>query len=290
MGGEKVSRLSSFSARQPSPRGRGWLRSSRVRGHGLWALGNRRRARFFSPDGRRKPVVAGSDEQSQPLSFGSSAGCSDMARTFSCLTPHPTPRRGATFSLWEKESHTEIVVYWEKDRSLSASFQSRQRRSGPPTAGDVRRAADFLQNPVEPFFHFVVREPQLEIAVAFDRFSTLRVGKRLIGMMLAVELDRQTEVVAAEVDDVSGDRRLPAKFQAVEPRTAQFAPENGFGPCARSSKSSRERCCPSRHARRFASALAKCKARSLKAERGSLFLDCFASLAMTQSRGVGYHG
>ncbi len=124
---------------------------------------------------------------------------------------------------------TNPLPMGEGCRALPASIEAWRRRSRLPRSRNVRHAEDFLQHPVEPFLHLVIGEAEFEITVGLDRRASLRVGERLFGVMLPVEFDRQAEVVAAEIDDIAGDRRLPAKLQPVETRCAKFSPQECFG-------------------------------------------------------------
>ena len=167
----------SIRGAQPSPLGRGWSRSGRVRGYAA--------DRFNPPSGPRSfPLTP--DLRSDPLPLG----------------------KGAT-----------------NPKSVEAG-QGRSRRA---RTSEIRGAKNFLQHPIQSFFHLVIREAQFQITLTFDRSAARGVRKRLIRMMAAIEFYGETEAIAAEVCDISRNRNLPSKLEPMETRGAQFAPENFLG-------------------------------------------------------------
>jgi hypothetical protein len=92
------------------------------------------------------------------------------------------------------------------------SAHSWKGRAGRTRSCDIGGAADFFSHPIEPLFYVVIGETKLEIAAGFDRRPAVRIGKRLARMMAPVEFNRPAEIVAAEVDNIAGDWRLPPKL------------------------------------------------------------------------------
>lgn len=178
MGAEAVNASLSTARAKPSPMGRGWPRSGRVRGYD---------AGILSPRGYPSPP-----------SFGAT------------LTP-----------LLRSDLRPQ-----GEGCARPALFDSRKGRPRRSSARDIRSAPNLLNHPIETLFHLVVGESQFQIAMRLDSPRSHGVCKRLLGVMLAVEFDRQAEAVATEIDDIAGDGRLPSEFQSVEPRAAQLAPED----------------------------------------------------------------
>ncbi|MCQ4188748.1 hypothetical protein, partial [Methylocystis suflitae] len=109
------------------------------------------------------------------------------------------------------------------------SVEAGQGRSRRLCASNIGGAKDFLQHPIQSFFHVVVGEAQFQITMTFDRSAARGVRKRLICMMAAIEFYGESEAVAAEVSDISRNRNLTAKLEPMETRSAQFAPEKSLG-------------------------------------------------------------
>jgi hypothetical protein len=128
------------------------------------------------------------------------------------VTPHPPPP--ATPS--------------PKGRGFSRSLETGMRRSWRMRTCDIRHSKNFFDDPIEPFFHFVIGEAELDETMQFDQSPACVVLRNLFEMLLAIDLDHQPEVVTAKVCDEAGDRHLSAKFQPVEPAVAQLLPKNIF--------------------------------------------------------------
>lgn len=137
------------------------------------------------------------------------------ARVYSCrfVTPHPPPPAAPS----------------PTGRGLARLPVSRVRRPWCARASDVRCATDFLDDPIQPFLHLVVRETKLDKPVALDERTARGIAFELFQMMFAIELDGQPEFVATEVRDKSADRHLSTEFQSVEPAAAKLLPQHVLG-------------------------------------------------------------
>jgi hypothetical protein len=111
---------------------------------------------------------------------------------------------------------------------FSRSLETGMRRSWRMRTCDIRHSKNFFDDPIEPFFHFVIGEAELDETMQFDQSPACVVLRNLFEMLLAIDLDHQPEVVTAKVCDEAGDRHLSAKFQPVEPAVAQLLPKNIF--------------------------------------------------------------
>ncbi len=242
---------------QPSPLGRGWPRSGRERGYAA--------DRFNPPSGRRSlPLTPVLRTDPLPLGEGGAArnlrGRASPSLLKKGAPPSPLGRgwprsgreRGYAADRFNPPSarrsypltpdlRTDPLPLGEggaaPDQNSLQAGQGRSRRAG---ARNIRGAKDFLQRPIQSFFHLVIGEAQFQITVAFDHSAAGGVRKRLIRMMAAVEFDGESVAVAAEVCDISRNRNLTAKLEPMETRGAQFAPEYFLGTRAFASQSARD--------------------------------------------------
>lgn len=113
-------------------------------------------------------------------------------------------------------------------RRLARSLEAGMRRPRRMCTSNIHSSADFLDDPIEPLLDFVIGEPKLDEAVTFDDPTTRGVANDLITMLLAIEFDRQSEIIATEVRDEISDWALPTKFQSVEPPIAKLSPKHVF--------------------------------------------------------------
>jgi len=256
--------LLSKKGAQPSPIGRGWPRSGRVRGRGADRLRTAARPRSI-------PLTP--DLWSDPLPLGE--GVRDSLEMSNVGEIHPASKKGAQASPlgrgWPRRGRergygfdrlraparprsfpltpvlrTDPLPLGEGNANLF-SVEAGKGRSRRARARNIGSAQNLLQHPVQSFFHVVVGEAQLQITMTFDQSAALGVGQRLVRVMFPVELDCQAEAVTAEVGDMAGDRDLTAKLESVESRSAQFAPENVFSAGAVAPKSSSDENVFARH-------------------------------------------
>ena len=135
--------------------------------------------------------------------------CADE-RHFTIRTPSPR-RSAATLSLWERVA-----------RECGAHFAR---------ARDIDGAADLFDHPVDALAHLCVRKAQFQIAVRLDQRAPGGVARALIGVVDAVEFDRQAEFETAEVGDETRERNLPPELAVLDPPAAQDFPQQRL--CAR---------------------------------------------------------
>ena len=133
--------------------------------------------------------------------------CADE-RHFTIRTPSPR-RSAATLSLWERVA-----------REGGAHFAR---------ARDIDGAADLFDHPVDALTHLCVREAQFQIAVRLDQSAPGGVSRALIGVVDAVEFDRQAEFETAEVGDEARQRDPPPELAILDPPPAQDFPKHRFG-------------------------------------------------------------
>jgi|GEM_PF-2942413 len=265
----------SIKRAQPSPNGRGWPRSGRVRGYAADRFNPPSGPRSFplTPDLRSDPLPPGeggaarnlrrraspslSIKRAQPSPLGRAQPRSGRARGCRAARLRAPLRPGSlplTPALWtdplplgEGGAARNLTPHLRDDplpRGEGAtnlfSVETKQRRSRRLCASNIGGPKDFLQHPIQSFFHVIVGEAQFQITVTFDRSAARGVGKRLIGMMAAIEFDGESEAAAAEVCDISRNRSLTAKLVPMETRGAQFAPENFLGTRALAPQSARD--------------------------------------------------
>jgi hypothetical protein len=151
--------------------------------------------------------------------------------------------RGAPLSQRER-----VVAKRPGEGSIGAG-KRRPRGSCPRY---IRCSSYFLDDPIEPFFHFVVGEAKFEEPMSFDQRASRGILLDLFQMLLAIDLDRQTEVVAAEIGDEARNRRLPSEFQAIEPTPTKLLPKQILGRRALPAQASGNRGQAGRHAVSFA--------------------------------------
>ncbi len=141
-------------------------------------------------------------------------------------TPHPPPPAAPSPS----------------GRGWARSFVARKRYPWCARASDVRGATNFLDHPIQPFLHLIVREAKLDKPVALDERAARGVAFKLFRMMLAVELDGEPESVTAKICDEASDRYLSSEFQPVEPAAAKLLPQHVLGSRAIGSQAARNIC------------------------------------------------
>ena len=77
--------------------------------------------------------------------------------------------------------------------------------------------------------HFVIPIPNYTVTFAFKPCRSSRVT--LHAMLTAIDLDYQTSLDAAEVDDIGTDRPLALEFEAPEPPSAKLEPHDALRLC-----------------------------------------------------------
>ncbi len=94
---------------------------------------------------------------------------------------------------------------------------------------DVGCSSYFLNDPIESFLHLIIGETKFQEPMRLDQRASCRIVLNLIKMMLAVDFDRKTEVIAAEVGDEARNWRLPSEFQTIKPAPAKLPPKQVLG-------------------------------------------------------------
>ena len=94
---------------------------------------------------------------------------------------------------------------------------------------DVCCSSYFLNDPIELFLHFIIGETKFQEPMSLDQRASSHIELNLIKIMLAVDFDRKTEVIAAEVGDEARNWRLPSEFQTIKPAPAKLPPKPVFG-------------------------------------------------------------
>jgi hypothetical protein len=129
--------------------------------------------------------------------------------------PQPLTRRLRRHPLPRGEGLARSVVAWKW-----VSWVASPR--------DVGCSSYFLNDPIESFLHLIIGETKFQESMRLDRRASCRIALNLIKMMLAVDFDRKTEVIAAEVGD-SRNWRLPSEFQTIKPTPAKLPPKQVLG-------------------------------------------------------------
>jgi hypothetical protein len=117
---------------------------------------------------------------------------------------------------------------------------------------DVGCSSYFLDDPIESFLHFIIGETNFQEPMRLDQRAPCHIVLDLIKMMLAIDFDRKTEVIAAEVGDEARNWRLPSEFQTIKPAPAKLPPKQVFGRRALPTKMPRDVGQMVRHPIRFA--------------------------------------
>ena len=142
------------------------------------------------------------------------------------LRRHPLPPGEGRRPL----SRRERVVAERPGEGRAYLSSSGEWLPGRARPRDIGSPADLLDHPREPLFNFVVGEAKLQEPVALDEVAAIAVELGLMEMLPAVDLNRQTEVVAAEIDNEARDRDLTPEFQTVQPSIAQLLPKRVLRP------------------------------------------------------------
>lgn len=136
---------------------------------------------------------------------------------------------------------------------------------------DVGCSSYFLDDPIESFLHFIIGETKLQESMRLDQRASCRIVLNLIKMMLAVDFDRKTEVIAAEVGDEACNWRLPSEFQTIKPAPAKLPPKQVLGRRALPTKMPGDVGPMVRHPIRFATDRQRTQSRTLPRLRGHAF-------------------
>lgn len=141
------------------------------------------------------------------------------------------------------------------------------------TAGprDVGCSSYFLDDPIESFLHFIIGETKFQESMRLHQRASCRIVLNLIKMMLAVDFDRKTEIMAAEVGDEACNWRLPSEFQTIKPAPAKLPPKQVLGRRALPSKMPGDVGPKVRHPKRFATDRQRTQSCSLPRLRGHAF-------------------
>ena len=134
-----------------------------------------------------------------------------------CRTrPQPLTRRLRRHPLPRGEGLARSVVAWKW-----VSWVASPR--------DVGCSSYFLDDPIASFLHLIIGETKFQESMHLDQRASCRIAHNLIKMMLAVDFDRKTEVIAAEVGDEARNWRLPSEFQTIKPAPAKLPPKQVLG-------------------------------------------------------------
>ena len=80
--------------------------------------------------------------------------------------------------------------------------------------GREDRAANHLQHAIDVCQHLVVPEPQYTVALRFQKTRTPCISRDLLRVVPAVDLNRDAQLMAGEIDDVGTKAYLPAEMRA----------------------------------------------------------------------------
>jgi len=79
--------------------------------------------------------------------------------------------------------------------------------------------------------HLIVPESKYTPTVETQDISSLSVFGGRLGMLTTVEFDREIGIDAREVDNVTADPKLAAKFGAIQSTTSDMAPQKALSAC-----------------------------------------------------------
>lgn len=116
-----------------------------------------------------------------------------------------------------------------KGEGLAQSVAAWKWVSWVASPRDVGCSSYFLNDPIESFLHLIIGETKFQESMRLDQRASCRIALNLIKMMLAVDFDRKTEVIAAEVGDEARNWRLPSEFQTIKPAPAKLPPKQVLG-------------------------------------------------------------
>jgi hypothetical protein len=139
------------------------------------------------------------------------------AKRLNRTRPQPLTRRLRRHPLPRGEGLARSLVAWK-------------RVSWVASPRDVGCSSYFLDDPIESFLHFIIGETNFQVPMRLDQRAPCHIVLDLIKMMLAIDFDRKTEVIAAEVGDEARNWRLPSEFQTIKPAPAKLPTKQVFGP------------------------------------------------------------
>ena len=158
-----------------------------------------------------------------------------------------------------------------RGEGLARSLVARKWVSWLASSRDVGYSSYFLDDPIESFLHFIIGETKFQESMRLDQGASCRIVLDLIKMMLAVDFDRKTEVIAAEVGDEACNWRLPSEFQTIKPAPAKLPPKRVLGRRALPTKMPDDLGPMVRHPIRSATDRQRTQSRTLRRLRGHAF-------------------
>ncbi|QXX74417.1 hypothetical protein MHY1_01229 [Methylovirgula sp. HY1] len=111
-------------------------------------------------------------------------------------------------------------------RGFAPLFETRMRRSRRVRTRNISSTPNFFDHPIESLLDLVIGETKLNEAVTFNNLAPGSIAPDLITMLLAVEFDRQSKVMATEIRDEITNWTLPTKLQSIEPAVTKLSPQH----------------------------------------------------------------
>lgn len=102
---------------------------------------------------------------------------------------------------------------------------------GVPVVGIFQGGPNYFLNPLDVFENLVIPEPKHLKTFTFEPPRSFCILLDLFGMLTTIKFDDYPCREADEIDDVFADRRLPAKFEAINSLISQLMPKMFFGFC-----------------------------------------------------------